>query len=71
MIPLSGVRTSWLMLARNSLLALLADSAISLARIRSCWTCWRSVTSSKATATFRPGRAKAWMRKNPRMRWSA
>ena len=44
--PFIGVRISWLMLARNSLLARLAPSATSLAirssaeATRSCWTRW-------------------------------
>ena len=40
-----GVRISWLMLARNSLLARLADSAMSLAT-RSCSSVWRSSLAS-------------------------
>ena len=44
-----GVRISWLMLARNSLLALLAASAASLAW-RSCSSiCLRSVMSRSAS----------------------
>src|SRR6266566_5098057 len=43
MIPFIGVRISWLMTARNSLLARLAVSAASLARRRSSSACLRSV----------------------------
>ena len=45
--PFIGVRISWLMLARNSLLAWLALSAASLARCISCSACLRVVMSIK------------------------
>src|SRR5438270_99127 len=38
-MPFNGVRSSWLMLDRNSLLAWLAASAFSLARARSWFVC--------------------------------
>ena len=44
-----GVRISWLMLARNSLLARLAASAASLALWSSSSICFRSVMSMNAT----------------------
>ena len=43
--PLSGVRISWLILARNSLLARLAFSAASLAWRSSASACFRAVMS--------------------------
>ena len=45
MMPLSGVRTSWLMLAMNSLLARLAASAASRACASSTSARLRAVTS--------------------------
>ena len=45
MMAFSGVRISWLMLARNSLLPRLAISAASLAFCRWTSACWRSVLS--------------------------
>ena len=45
-----GVRISWLMLARNSLLARLAASAASLASCSSCSARLRSVMSVQITA---------------------
>src|SRR5271165_6108003 len=45
MTPFMGVRISWLILARNSLLARLAASAASLAIFSSCSARLRSVTS--------------------------
>ena len=45
MMPFMGVRISWLMLARNSLLARLADSAASLACSSSASACLRGVMS--------------------------
>ena len=45
MTPFIGVRISWLMLARNSLLARLAPSAACLARCISCSACLRVVMS--------------------------
>lgn len=51
MIALSGVRSSWLMLARNWLFAMLACSASSLAS--SSWSsiCLRSVMSCRVPMT--------------------
>ena len=49
MMPFIGVRISWLMLARNSLLARVAASAASLARTSSRSACFRSVMSVKLT----------------------
>ena len=45
MTPLSGVRISWLMLARKALLAMAAASAACLASRNSCSTRFRSVMS--------------------------
>ena len=45
MMPFMGVRISWLMLARNSLLVWVAASAASLAAMRSRSSCLNSVTS--------------------------
>ena len=45
-MPFMGVRISWLMLARNSLLARLAASAVALALRNSSSACLRSVMSS-------------------------
>ncbi len=45
-MPFIGVRISWLMLARNSLLARLADSAASLAFSNSASACLRAVIST-------------------------
>ena len=45
MMPLSGVRTSWLMFATNSLFARLADSAESFARSSSAAVRLRAETS--------------------------
>ena len=45
MMAFIGVRISWLMLARKSLLAVVASSAISLARRISSSACLISVTS--------------------------
>mmetsp|Transcript_70441 Transcript_70441/g.165907 ORF Transcript_70441/g.165907 Transcript_70441/m.165907 type:complete len:332 (+) Transcript_70441:1059-2054(+) len=50
--PLIGVRISWLMLARKSLLAWLAASAATRARTRSTSTRWRSVTSTSICTTL-------------------
>ena len=50
MTPFIGVRISWLMLARNSLLARLADSAASLAFCSSTSVCLRSATSRRSSA---------------------
>ncbi len=50
MTALSGVRSSWLMLARNALLAWLAVSAGSFACRISRWARSRSVTSSLSRA---------------------
>ena len=51
MMPFIGVRISWLMFARNSLLSRFADSAALLAmRSSSCVRC-RSVLSLLMTAT--------------------
>ena len=47
MMPFIGVRISWLMLARNSLLARLACSAASFAFCRSSSACLRAVMSVK------------------------
>ena len=65
-MALSGVRSSWLMLARNSLLALLAPSAriFSVSYLRassaSCaWLCSRLVTASCSAASLRR-RASSW-----------
>ena len=54
MTPFKGVRISWLMLAKNSLLALAAASAASLALARAAVALTRSVTFSWAT-TARAG----------------
>ena len=51
MMPFMGVRISWLMLARNSLLARLAASAASLACCNSPSACLRSVMSSSVPST--------------------
>lgn len=51
--PLSGVRSSWLMLARKFDLALLAASAASLAARRACSESLRSVMSREKLATWR------------------
>ena len=45
MMPFIGVRISWLMLARKSLLARVASSAASFALASSCWASARSVVS--------------------------
>ncbi len=69
MMPFIGVRTSWLMLARNSLLARLAASAASLALARSIvcrWTRRRSVitqtrpaiTTAARPPTIQPARCR-------------
>src|SRR2546427_7632170 len=44
-MPKSGVRISWLMVARNCVLAWLADSARSLASTSAACTCLSAVTS--------------------------
>ena len=44
-MALSGVRISWLMLARNAVLSLLDSSARSLAAISSCSVCLSAVMS--------------------------
>ena len=50
MIPLSGVRTSWLIVARNSPLASTADSAICLASVNSlCRRRYSSISCRKAS----------------------
>ena len=49
MMPFIGVRISWLMLARNSLLARLAASAASLASSRAACARLRSVMSRNVT----------------------
>ncbi len=55
MIELSGVRSSWLMLARKSLLALLAASASSFATRRASSALTRGVTSfPNSTAPWMP-----------------
>ena len=59
-MPFMGVRISWLMLARNSLLARLAASAASLARCSSASACFRAVTSSQTPRTQRP-RPSTWI----------
>ena len=51
--PFIGVRISWLMFARNSLLAWLALSAASLARCISCSACLRVVMSIKVPSMTR------------------
>ena len=50
MMALSGVRSSWLMLARNRLLVRLASSAISLARSRRASVSFRFTPSAIASA---------------------
>ena len=50
MMPFIGVRISWLMLARNSLLARLAASAASLARLSSSWASRRCSSSARRVA---------------------
>ena len=60
MMPFMGVRISWLMFARNSLLARLAASAASLARCSSASTCLRAVTSTQTPRTQRP-RPSTWI----------
>ncbi len=51
MTPFIGVRISWLMLARNSLLSRLLDSACTMAACSAMWARWRSVMSLLKTAT--------------------
>ncbi len=50
-MPFMGVRISWLMLARNSLLALLAASAEALASRSSAWVRSRIIPSARLSAT--------------------
>ena len=67
-MPLSGVRISWLMLAKNSDLARLAEFAVSLAERKASSASLRSVMSS-CVPTRRSGLPSAlWLTTRPRPR---
>ena len=61
-MPLSGVRISWLIVARNSPFAIAADSAACLARSSSCsrrsWRCRSRCRPSRSDSAIA---ARAWM----------
>src|SRR5213083_1160279 len=63
MIPFSGVRSSWLILDRKSLLARLARSASASACRRSvisCWSCSLATRSSRVRSCTRCSSSSAW-----------